>query len=120
MASILVSLLILFVLLRGAINFMRAIDWDFGLLSDTGWFPRRERFDVRTIVVGSVVMGFVAMFVAVPFGLGTADLPVGVRAARRVRRIVKPIIEVLAGIPSVIVGFFVLNLVAPEIVNRSS
>ena len=79
--SILISLLILFVLLRGAINFMRAIDWDFGLLSDTGWFPRRERFDVRTIVVGSVVMGFVAMLVAVPFGLGTADLPVGVRAA---------------------------------------
>jgi phosphate transport system permease protein len=116
-ASILVSLLILFVLLRGAINFMRQIDWDFGLLSDTGWFPRRERFDVRTIVVGSVVMGFVAMFVAVPFGLGTA-VYLSEYAPRRVRRIVKPVIEVLAGIPSVIVGFFVLNLVAPDIVNK--
>ena len=116
-ASILISLLILFVLLRGAINFMRAIDWDFGLLSDTGWFPRRERFDVRTIVVGSVVMGFVAMLVAVPFGLGTA-VYLSEYAPRRVRRIVKPVIEVLAGIPSVIVGFFVLNLVAPEIVNK--
>ena len=116
-ASILISLLILFVLLRGAINFMRAIDWDFGLLSDTGWFPRRERFDVRTIVVGSVVMGVVAMLVAVPFGLGTA-VYLSEYAPRRVRRIVKPIIEVLAGIPSVIVGFFVLNLVAPEIVNK--
>ena len=116
-ASILVSLLILFVLLRGAINFMREIGWDFGLLSDTGWFPRRERFDVRTIVVGSVVMGVVAMFVAVPFGLGTA-IYLSEYAPRRVRRIVKPIVEVLAGIPSVIVGFFVLNLVAPEIVNR--
>jgi len=116
-ASILISLLILFVLLRGAINFMRAIDWDFGLLSDTGWFPRRERFDVRTIVVGSVVMGFVAMLVAVPFGLGTA-VYLSEYAPRRVRKVVKPVIEVLAGIPSVIVGFFVLNLVAPEIVNK--
>ncbi len=115
--SILISLLILFVLLRGAINFMRAIDWDFGLLSDTGWFPRRERFDVRTIVVGSVVMGFVAMLVAVPFGLGTA-VYLSEYAPRRVRKVVKPVIEVLAGIPSVIVGFFVLNLVAPELVNK--
>ena len=115
--SILVSLLILFVLLRGTINFMRDIDWDFGLLGDTGWFPRRERFDVRTIVVGSVVMGFVAMLVAVPFGLGTA-VYLSEYAPRRVRKIVKPIIEILAGIPSVIVGFFVLHLVAPDIVNR--
>ena len=56
-ASIVISLLIFFVLVRGAINFLRLVDWDFGLLSDTGWFPRRERFDLRTIVVGSVVMG---------------------------------------------------------------
>lgn len=116
-ASILVSLLILFVLVRGSINFMRLIDWDFSLFADIGWFPRRERFDVRTIVVGSVVMGSVAMLVAVPFGLGTA-VYLSEYAPRRVRRIVKPVIEILAGIPSVIVGFFVLNLVAPELVNR--
>lgn len=115
-ASILVSLLILFVLVRGAINFMSLIDWDFGLLTDTGWFPRRERFDLRTIFVGSVIMGSVAMLVAVPFGLGTA-IYLSEYAPRRVRRIVKPIIEVLAGIPSVVVGLFVLNWLAPEIVN---
>lgn len=116
-ASILISLLILFVLLRGALNFMSMIDWDFGLLSDTGWFTRRDRYDIRTIFVGSVVMGAVAMLVAVPFGLGTA-IYLSEYAPRRVRRVVKPIIEVLAGIPSVIVGFFVLNFVAPELVNR--
>ena len=59
------------------------------------------------------IMGSVAMLVAVPFGLGTA-IYLSEYAPRRVRRIVKPIIEVLAGIPSVIVGFFVLNFVAPE------
>jgi phosphate transport system permease protein len=116
-ASILISLLILFALVRGAIDFMRGIDWDFGLLSDTGWFPRRTRFDLRTIFVGSVVMGSVAMLVAVPFGLGTA-IYLSEYAPRRVRKVVKPIVEILAGIPSVIVGFFVLNFVAPDVVNK--
>jgi phosphate transport system permease protein len=116
-ASILISVLILVVLARGAINFMRMIDWDFGLLTDTGWFPRRERFDLRTIFVGSAIMGSVAMLVAVPFGLATA-IYLAEYAPRRVRRIVKPVIEVLAGIPSVVVGFFVLNWVAPELVNQ--
>lgn len=116
-ASIAVSLLIVYVLVDGAINFMRLIDWDFGLLTDTGWFPRRDRYDLRTIFVGSVIMGSVAMLVAVPFGLATA-IYLSEYAPRRVRRIVKPIIEVLAGIPSVIVGFFVLQWVAPELVNQ--
>ena len=116
-ASILISLLILIVLVRGTINYFRLIDWDFGLLTDTGWFPRRERFDLRTIFVGSVVMSVVAMFVAVPFGLGTA-IYLSEYAPRRVRKIVKPVIEILAGIPSVVVGFFVLNWVAPELVNE--
>ena len=57
------------------------IDWDFGLLTDTGWFPRRERFDLRTIFVGSVVMGIVAMLVAVPVRPRHGDLPVRVRPA---------------------------------------
>jgi phosphate transport system permease protein len=115
-ASIAVSLLILYALVDGAIDFMGMVDWDFGVLTDSGWFPRRERFDLRTIFVGSVIMGSVAMLVAVPFGLATA-IYLSEYAPRRVRRTVKPIIEVLAGIPSVVVGFFVLNWVAPELVN---
>jgi phosphate transport system permease protein len=116
-ASMLISILILVVLVRGSINFLRLVDWDLGLLSDTGWFPRRERFDLRTIFVGSVVMGVVAMLVAVPFGLGTA-VYLSEYAPRRVRRVVKPIIEILAGIPSVVVGFFVLSFIAPDVVNN--
>lgn len=115
--SVLVSALILFVLLRGAINFMSAISWDLGMLTDTGWFPRRERFDLRTIVVGSVVIGSVAMLVAVPFGLGAA-IYLSEYAPPRVRRIVKPVIEVLAGIPSVVVGYFALKFIAPDLVGR--
>ena len=114
--SVTITLLIVFVLARGALNFLSEIDWDLSKLSDTGWFPRRERFDLRTIIVGSVVMGSVAMLVAVPFGLGTA-IYLSEYARPGVRRVVKPIVEVLAGIPSVIVGFFVLRYIAPEIVS---
>lgn len=117
LVSIVVSALILFVLARGAINFLRAIDWDFGMLTDTGWFPRRERFDLRTIVVGSIVIGAVAMCVAVPFGLGTA-IYLSEYAPARVRRVLKPVIEVLAGIPSVVVGYFALKFIAPDVVDR--
>ena len=116
-AAIVISALILFVLVRGAWNFMQAIDWDFSMLSDTGWFPRRERFDLRTIFVGSLVIGAVAMVVALPFGLGTA-VYLSEYAKPRTRRIVKPVIEVLAGIPSVVVGYFALSFIAPEVVGR--
>lgn len=115
--SIVISMLILFVLVRGTIDFMREIDWDLNPLSDTGWFPRRARFDLRTIIVGSIVMGVVAMLVAVPFGLGTA-VYLAEYAPRRVRKVVKPVIEVLAGIPSVVVGFFTIKFIAPNLVNK--
>lgn len=114
--SVVISMLILFVLARGAIGFLNGIDWDLGVLSDIGWFPRRERFDLRTIVLGSIVIGMVAMVVAVPFGLGTA-IYLSEYASPRVRRILKPVVEVLAGIPSVVVGFFALKFLAPEIVS---
>jgi phosphate transport system permease protein len=116
MATVLISVLIVFVLFRGAINFLRLIDWKAGILSDNGWLPRRERFDLRTIVWGSFMMGLVAMVVAVPLGLSVAVF-LSEYASPRVRRVIKPVIEVLAGIPSVIVGYFVLRFVAPEIVT---
>lgn len=118
--TIVVSALIVFVLVRGAIDFLRAVDWNFGILRDSskapGWFPRRERFDLLTIVLGSVIMGVIAMFVAVPLGLGTA-VYLSEYAPSRVRRILKPTVEVLAGIPSVIVGYFALKFIAPQIVD---
>ena len=115
--SVVVSALILFVLFRGAIQFLNSIDWDFGKLSDTGWFPRRERFDLRTIAVGSIVVGSVAMIVAVPFGIGTA-IYLAEYARPRVRRTIKPIIEVLAGMPSVVIGLFAIKFIAPEVVAK--
>lgn len=118
--TIVISALILFVLARGSIDFFKSIGWDLGVLRDSskapGWFPRRERFDLITIVMGSVLMGLIAMLVAVPLGLGTA-VYLSEFAPTRVRKILKPIVEVLAGIPSVIVGYFALKFIAPNIVD---
>ena len=118
--TIVISALILFVLARGSIDFFKSIGWDFSVLRDSskapGWFPRRERFDLITIVMGSVLIGLIAMLVAVPLGLGTA-VYLSEFAPARVRKILKPIVEVLAGIPSVIVGYFALKFIAPNIVD---
>jgi len=118
LTTVIISALILFVLVRGSVAFLRNIDlsqlWGTGDKAP-GWFPRRERFDLRTIVYGSLIMSSIAMLVAVPFGLGTA-MYLSEYASPRTRRIVKPIIEVLAGIPSVVVGYFALRFIAPDVV----
>lgn len=87
-----------------------------GLFSD-GWFPRRNMFDIPTLMVGSIGVTAVAMLIAVPMGLGAA-IYLSEYAKPRLRRVLKPIIEVLAGIPSVVLGFFALSWIAPNIVDR--
>ena len=116
--SVVISALILFTLVRGAIDFLRLVPLG-DLIDDAkkpGWFPRRERFDLPTVLWGSVIMGLIAMVVAVPFGIGTA-VYLAEYASSKVRKIVKPMIEVLAGMPSVVVGFFALKFIAPDLVS---
>lgn len=113
--SILISAAIVLSLLGEAIVFLRKVDWD-ALLAD-GWYPRRGLFGVATIVAGTVVVTFVGMLVAAPVGLGAA-IYLAEYAKPRVRRTLKPILEVLAGIPSVVIGFFALTWLSPEIIQR--
>lgn len=82
-----------------------------------GWFPRRGQYDIKTLVVGSLLVTFVAMVVAVPLGLGAA-IYLSEYAPARVRQVFKPVLEILAGIPSVVLGFFALTFISPEIVQR--
>src|SRR5688572_7898558 len=114
LASILVSVLIVASLVRETINFLS--DVDYGTLIDDGWFPRRDQFDIRTIFVGSLLVTGIALLVAVPIGLGAA-IYLSEYARPRVRRVLKPMLEVLAGIPSVVLGVFALNWIAPEVVG---
>jgi len=82
-----------------------------------GWFPRRGMFDIKTLILGSLMVTGIAMLIAVPLGLGAA-IYLSEFARPQVRKIFKPIVEVLAGIPSVVLGYFAISFINPEIISR--
>jgi phosphate transport system permease protein len=88
-----------------------------GSLIGDQWSPRLLEFDVKTLLFGSIVVTIVAMLVAGPIGFGAA-IYLSEYASSKVRKIVKPVLEVLAGIPSVVLGFFALKWIGPNIVDR--
>jgi phosphate transport system permease protein len=112
--SIVISLAIMLSLVGNALTFF--INVDKASLWTDGWFPRRGLFDVKTIVVGTLVISAVAMLVATPLGLG-AGIYLSEYASPRVRRSLKPILEILASIPSVVLGFFALTWISPNVIQ---
>jgi len=115
LASILVSVLIIGSLAKETFNFLTAVD--FGTLIDKGWFPRRSQFDLLTIFIGSLVVTVIAMAVAAPLGLAAA-VYLAEYAKARVRKVLKPALEILAGIPSVVLGVFAAYVVSPNFVQK--
>ena len=113
--SIVISALIVLSLVREAWTFISQVEM--AKLWTTGWFPRRGIYDVKTLLVGSLLVTAIAMVVAVPVGLGAA-IYLAEYASARVRQVLKPALEILAGIPSVVLGFFALTWISPEIVQR--
>jgi phosphate transport system permease protein len=85
----------------------------------TRWAPlfNPPTFGVWPIVAGTLWVTAIALTVAVPVGLGAA-VYLSEYAQPRTRTIIKPILEVLAGVPTVVLGFFALYFVNPEIVKR--
>jgi phosphate transport system permease protein len=115
LVSIVISVLIVWSLVGGAVEFVRQIVFD-QLLAD-GWYPRRDEFGLLTLFVGSLLVTGIALLMAVPVGLLTA-IYLAEYANARARKIIKPVLEILAGIPSVVLGFFALTWISPEIVQR--
>lgn len=113
--SIAINALIVVALADGTVDFLRQVDP--AALWTSGWFPRRGLFDIKTIVVGTLLVSAVAMVVAAPLGLGAA-MYLSEYASRRTRRRLKPILEILAGIPSVVLGYFALTWISPHIMQR--
>lgn len=113
--SIVVSLLIIASLLEGTIDFLRTAPLS-TLWNDSGWFPRRDLFDIKTIVAGTLLVSFVAILIAGPIGLGAA-IYLSEYARPRARKSLKPILEILAGIPSVVMGYFALTFISPTVIQ---
>lgn len=114
MFSVVIGTAIVLSLLGGTIDFLGKVD--LGSLLDEGWFPRRDMFGLPTILTGTLLVSAVAMVVAAPLGLGAAMYLS--EYAGRSRKFLKPILETLASIPSVVMGFFALRFISPELVQR--
>ncbi|WCO67530.1 phosphate ABC transporter permease subunit PstC [Iamia majanohamensis] len=113
--AIVISLLIIWTLTRDALAFLT--DVDLSLLWGDVWSPRSGRYGIQAPLTGTLWVTLVGTMIAGPLGLGAA-IYLSEYASSRVRRIVKPVIEVLASIPSVVVGVFAFRFIAPQITQR--
>ena len=91
--------------------------WDF--LTGTVWTPlfADGEFGVLPLISGTLVITAIATSVAIPLGLGAA-IYLSEYASVRVRKVLKPTLEVLAGIPTVVVGFFALEFLTRVVLVR--
>jgi phosphate transport system permease protein len=111
--SILTTAGIVFVLLFEAIEFFREVPlWRF--LTDTEWTPlfADKQFGVMVLASATFLTSTIALVVAVPIGLMSA-IYLSEVAPRSFRKVVKPLLEVLAGVPTVVYGYFALLFVTP-------
>jgi phosphate transport system permease protein len=111
--SILTTVGIVVSLFLPAIEFFRDVSlW--GFLSGTTWAPlfQPSHFGVLPLVAGTILVSLCAAFVALPFGLGSA-IYLSEYARAKERKVLKPTLEILAGIPTVVYGYFALTLISP-------
>jgi phosphate transport system permease protein len=108
---------ILVVLFREALPALRQIGF-VELITGTDWYPtyRPPSFGAAPLIASSIQVTVGAMIVAVPLGLASA-LFMSEAMPARARNIIKPVVELLAGLPSVVYGLFGMELVAPLIMQ---
>jgi phosphate transport system permease protein len=78
------------------------------------WYPIEDYFGLLPLVTGSLIITVGAMLIAFPFGIATAVFIAEI-APRWVREILKPLVELLAGLPSVVLGFLGILVLAPNL-----
>jgi phosphate transport system permease protein len=109
-SSILFVALILLFLLREGLPALGEVSLS-NLLS-TRWYPTESYFGILPLILGSFIVTLGALLVAVPFGIITA-VYISEVAPRAMRELLKPLVEILAGLPSVVLGFIGIQLVSP-------
>lgn len=111
--SILTTLGIVITLLTETITFFTRVPLSkFFLVTDWNPFSATPRYGIWALIVGTLKITLIATIFAVPVGLGAA-IYLSEYASKKTRKIIKPILEVLAGIPTIVYGFFALTLVTP-------
>lgn len=106
-----VVLIFLFLLREGVPLFFEV---PLGNLAGTRWYPTFDLFGTAPLILGSILVTVTAIAIALPLGVATAVF-VSEVAPGWTREILKPLIEILAGIPSVVLGFFGMTALAPVI-----
>ena len=81
-------------------------------LTGTVWQPSIQQYGVLPLVTSTLITSFFAMLIALPLGLGAAVF-LSEYASDRTRKILKPTLEILAGIPTVVYGYFALTFMTP-------
>jgi phosphate transport system permease protein len=112
--AVVISALIVLSLLGKAIDFITHVD--LSSLVSGSWRPRANDYDLASVITGTVLIAGIAMVVAAPLGLGAA-IYLAEYASARTRGIIKPILEILAAIPSVVLGFFALTVLSPQLID---
>jgi len=111
MISIVTTVGIVITLIRPSLDFFSEASF-LQFLTGTEWAPRRGEFGALPLVKATFLITLISLVVAVPVGLGAA-MYLSEYASPRIRKIFKPVLELLAGVPSVVYGFFALTVVTP-------
>ena len=111
--SVIATVAIIGTLAKEAFGFFQSVPI-FSFLTGTDWAPNfnPQRFGVLPLVCGTLWIVVGASVIAIPVGLASA-IYLSEYASPRVRSILKPVLEVLAGIPTVVYGFFALTFISP-------
>lgn len=114
--SILTTIGIVVALLAESWTFFEEVGLKF--FTDGSWSPlfSPAEFGIWQLLNGTFLITGIAILVAIPLGLGAAVF-LSEYASRRTRKIIKPILEVLVGVPTVVFGYFALTFVTPQILQ---
>lgn len=111
--AVFITTAIVYVLVTEAIPFFEYVTV-YEFLTDTVWTPNYsiKRYGILALISGTLTTTFIALLVAVPLGTITA-IYLSEFASHKVRETIKPILELLVGVPTVVFGYFALMLVTP-------
>ncbi len=113
--SILTTIGIVITLLTETITFFTRVPISkFFLETDWNPFSSTPKYGIWALILGTLKITLIATIFAIPVGIGAA-IYLSEYASKRARKIIKPILEVLAGIPTIVYGFFALTFVTPVI-----